>query len=360
MNFKDILVTRDNRQQRNRAIDGDGHIGEDSAKIHQYLEEPYRTFRSGISGPAGLVPLDGWDRYMGRRHYRGGAGRPEDWIEALKWGDMEATVVYPSIGLFIGFIKDPDYQVAFAKAYNTWLATDMCDKDNGIYGAGLLPTHYPEEAVKELRRIKKLGLKVGMLPADGEHLLGQIAFHPIYKAAAELNFPIATHAGSHLGGAGVEMFPKFIQVHTVSHPFGILRQFTSLMFEGVFQLFPNLKFAFLEAGCTWVPWWLDRMDEEFERRGDVEAPLLKQLPSEYVKEGGNIFFGAESNERLLSNTLNLIGNDVVMYASDYPHWDGNYPESLFSLKKREDLTLEQRFGLLRGAALRFYGLSLPD
>jgi hypothetical protein len=151
------------------------------------------------------------------------------------------------------------------------------------------------------------------------------------------------------------MFPKFIQTHTVAHPFGILRQFTSVMFEGAFELFPTLRFAFLETGCTWVPWWLDRMDEEFEKRGDVEAPALKRQPSQYVRQGGNVFFGVEAGERLLGQTLDLIGDDVVMYASDYPHWDGDYPESLFAIARREDITGPQREGLLRGAALRFYG-----
>jgi uncharacterized protein len=344
-------------QPKVRAIDGDGHVGENSSKIHEYLEEPYKEFRSGTSGPGGLVPLDGWDRYLGRRLYRGAAGRTEDWVQALQRGDMEATVLYPSMGLFLGFIKDPDYQVAFARAYNTWMAKDICSAEKGVYGVGLLPTYYPDEAVKELHRIKELGLKAAMFPADGSHLLGQRLFHPVYQAAVDLDFPIATHAaGSHLGGAGVEMFPKFIQAHTVAHPFGILRQFTSVMFEGVFELFPTLRFAFLETGCTWVPWWLDRMDEEFEKRGDVEAPVLKRQPSEYVQQGGNVFFGVEARERLLGQTLDLIGNDIVMYASDYPHWDGDYPESLFAIARREDLTESQRQGLLRGAAQRFYGL----
>jgi predicted TIM-barrel fold metal-dependent hydrolase len=75
-----------------------------------------------------------------------------------------------------------------------------------------------------------------------------------------------------------------------------------------------------------------------------------------VHEGGNIFFGCEAEERLLGPTLDIIGSDTVMYASDWPHWDGDYPHSLVEMQQREDLTEEQRNGLLYRAAERLYSL----
>jgi len=129
-----------------------------------------------------------------------------------------------------------------------------------------------------------------------------------------------------------------------------------MMFEGVFDKFPTVKFAFLETGATWVPWWLDRLDEEFENRGAVDSPLVKNVPSSYVHKGGNIFFGCESNERMLPQVLDLIGEDIVMYASDYPHWDCEYPESLHTVMERKDLSETQRQALLHDTAARFYGL----
>ena len=345
-------------QTKVRAIDADGHVLEDLPKMWEYLEEPYRTFREHMDV---LAPTDGWERNLGQKLYRGPASKAEDWLDALERGDMESTVLYPTIGLNTSFIQDPDYRVVFVRAYNNWLANEICRHGGGrIRGMAILPTYSPEEAAKELRRAKtELGLVGGMFAADGAQLLlGHRGYDIVYTAAAELDVPIAIHGtGSHLGGGGVEMFPKFIQAHSVTHPFGILRQFTSLMFEGVFEKFPTVRFAFLEAGATWVPWYLDRMDEEYEHRGEMEAPLLKKKPNEYVHQGGNIFFGCESDERLLAHTMDLIGDDVLMYASDYPHWDGTYPNSLRELEAREDLTESQRYGVLRGAAERFYGLT---
>ena len=85
---------------------------------------------------------------------------------------------------------------------------------------------------------------------------------------------------------------------------------------------------------------MDRMDENFEFRGYQEAPLLKKKPSEYVASP-NIFVSCEPEERLLPETMRIIGEDSVIYASDWPHWDGSYPESLFELEVREDLSPQQ-------------------
>ena len=338
------------------AIDGDGHIVENPKRLIELLEEPYREFRGTPIESSALVPLDGVDRNLGTRLNKGSARSTAEWIDALERGPMARTVLFPTLGLFSGFIKDPNYQAAFCRAYNTWVAGDICDDARRVLAVGLLPTHHESAAEEELRRAKDLGLVGAMFPADGIHLLGHDRFDRVYAAAAELDFPVTVHASGSTNAPGAEVFPKFIQAHSVAHPFGILRHFTSMMFEGVFDKFPTVKFAFLETGATWVPWWLDRLDEEFGNRGAVDAPLVKNVPSSYVHKGGNIFFGCESSERMLPQVLDLIGEDIVMYASDYPHWDSEYPESLHTVMERKDLSETQRQALLHDTAARFYGL----
>ena len=340
-----------------QVIDGDGHIIENRERLAALLEEPYREFRSVTVESSTLVPLDGIDRNLGKRLFRGSARTTSEWIDALDRGPMARTVVFPTLGLFSGYIKDPDYQAALCRAYNTWLSEDICGpSDSRVLGVGLLPVHDENATERELRRARELGLVGTMFPADGTHLLGHKRFDGLYAAAAELDFPVTIHASGSTNAPGAEVFPKFIQAHSVAHPYGIIRQFTSMMFEGVFDKFPTVRFAFLETGATWVPWWLDRLDEEYEHRGEVDAPLVKSTPSAYVHQGGNIFFGCEANERLLPHALDLIGGDTVMYASDYPHWDCDYPGSLHRMQTRTDLTDRQREGLLHGAATRFYRL----
>lgn len=339
------------------SIDGDGHILENPKRLAELLDEPYREFRSTPMESSALVPLDGIDRNLGSRLFKGSARSTQEWLDALDRGPMAKSVLFPTLGLFSGFVKDPDYQAALCRAYNSWVTNDICEPSDGrLLAVALLPTHDQDAAEVELRRAKALGLAGAMFPADGVHLLGHKRFDAVYAAAADLGFPVTVHASGSSNAPGAEVFPKFIQAHSVAHPYGILRHFTSMMFEGVFDKFPSVKFAFLESGATWVPWWLDRLDEEFESRGAVDAPLVKSVPSSYVHAGGNIFFGCESNERMLPQVMDIIGADTVMYASDYPHWDCEYPESLHKIQSREDLSEVQRQALLHDTAARFYNI----
>ena len=340
-----------------RAIDADGHVLENSDRIRERLEPPYDKYYTVAPVGTGslIAPDDGEPRGLAKL---GGMGdNTAVWLEMMAEGDLEKAVLFPTNCLGAGMIKDPDAAVALCRAYNDWLARDFCTPEQGLVGVALLPAQDAEEAVKEVRRAKELGLVGLMFTADGPHLLGHRSYDPVYRAAADEDLPLGVHAsGMSLADThtGASDFPKFIQAHSISHPFGVIRQFTSMMLEGVFERFPTVRFGFLECGGTWAPWYLDRLDEEFEHRGEEEAPNLTRRPSTFVHEGGNIFFGCEAEERMLGPTLEIIGRDTVMYASDWPHWDGNYPDSLREMERRVDLTEDQRAGVLRDAAMRFY------
>ena len=244
-------------------IDADGHVTESNEQVAKYLDEPYR--RRPLTHP--LYPWDGWDRRMLGRlgDWAGDAGA---WLRALDAGRVEATALYPTLGLFMGFLKDREWAVALCRAYNSFLHEEFVRVSPRLKAVALLPIQDPEAAAAELgRAVRQLGFVGGMLAADGSHLLGDARFVPVYEEAQGLDVMLAVHAsGSHLGGAGVELFPRFIQAHTVSHPFGQMRQLTSIILEGIPERFPRLRLAFLEAGSGWVPYWMERMDDEYAKR----------------------------------------------------------------------------------------------
>jgi predicted TIM-barrel fold metal-dependent hydrolase len=334
-----------------RVIDADGHVTETVEQVAKYLDEPYRRRPFGFP----WYPADGWDRRILGRLGDFAADAPA-WLEALDRGGMETTVLYPTLGLFLSFLKDREWAVALCRAYNTYLAEEFVRVSPRLRAVALLPVQDPEAAALELRRgVRELGLSGGMLAADGGHLLGDARFFPIYEEAQRLDTMLGIHAsGSHLGGGGVELFPRFIQAHTVSHPFGQMRQLTSIVFEGVPERFPRLRLAFLEAGAGWAPYWMERMDDEYAKRGDVEAPVLVKRPSEYVR-GGTIYFSCEADEWLLPQAMKLVGERQIVYASDFPHWDHSYPGSVGEIGERGDLTDGQKRKILADNALRLYG-----
>ncbi|HEV8474308.1 MAG TPA: amidohydrolase family protein [Methylomirabilota bacterium] len=332
-------------------VDADGHVIESNEQVAKYLDEPLR--RRPLTFP--LYPQDGWDRRL--LGTLGGAGSTaEQWLKALDAGGMERSVLYPTLGLFLSFLKDRQWAVAICRAYNTFLHEEFVKKSDRLHAVALLPMQDPDAAAAELERaVRQLGLIGAMLAADGSHLLGDARFTPVWETAQKLDVMLGIHAsGSHLGGGGLELFPQFIQAHTCSHAFGQMRQLTSVIFEGIPERFPDLRIAFLEAGCGWAPYWMERMDDEYAKRAS-EAPALKKKPSDYVRSG-KIYFSCEADEWLLPQAVKLVGENQIVYASDFPHWDNSYPESIAEIRDRGDLTATQKRKVLADNARRLYGL----
>jgi predicted TIM-barrel fold metal-dependent hydrolase len=99
---------------------------------------------------------------------------------------------------------------------------------------------------------------------------------------------------------------------------------------------------------------MERMDEEWEKRGEIEAPLCTQKPSEYVLHG-NLFFSTEPGEGMLPYVIERIGVEKILFASDYPHWDSMFPEVVSTIKGRADISEGAKQNILGDNAKRFYG-----
>ncbi|MBI4629116.1 MAG: amidohydrolase family protein [Candidatus Rokubacteria bacterium] len=332
-------------------LDADGHVTESYEQLARYLDEPYR--RRPLTFP--FYAWDGWDRRL-LGTLGDVAGDAETWLRVMDKHGIEQVVLYPTLGLFMSFLKDPIWAVALCRAYNTLMAEEFIKKSPRIKAVALLPVQDPDAAAKEVRRaVRELGHSGVMLAADGNHVLGDARFHGVYEEAQKLDAMVGVHAsGSHLGGAGVDVFPRFIQAHTCSHPFGQMRQITSIVFEGVPERFPDLRIAFLEAGAGWAPYWMERMDDEYAKRA-VEAPALKKKPSDYVR-AGKIYFSCEADEWLLPQALKLVGENQIVYASDFPHWDNSFPGNIDEIKERGDLTDAQKRKVLADNGRRLYKL----
>jgi predicted TIM-barrel fold metal-dependent hydrolase len=164
-----------------------------------------------------------------------------------------------------------------------------------------------------------------------------------YRAAVDLDMPLGVHGapGIHLPKIGVDRFSNYIQVHCVSFPFDQMTAMTALVSGGVFDRHPKLRVAFLEAGVGWVPYFIDRMHEHYEKRGDWIPNGWRREPIEYLR-AGNIWVSCEPEEPILPGVIDVLGDDFIMYASDYPHWDGAWPESTKHLRTRPDLRESSR------------------
>jgi hypothetical protein len=326
---------------RPRVIDADGHVIEGAPFVAEFLRRFPDQVGIRTDGTLGVV-IEG-------RAYPDpagpGAGCPADQGVSTEPGldatsaagilanadadGLDEMVLFPSFAMCVPSIRDPRLGTAMARLYNEWVAGLVADGDGRLHGAAVLPIEHGEAALAVLRGAKDLGLVCAVVPpALDTRNLDHPDLTPLFDLAAELDMPLGVHGapGLHMPKIGVDRFDNYIQVHCVSFPFDQMAAMTALVSGGVFDRHPTLRVAFLEAGAGWLPWFVERLGEHFESRGDWIAGGWKRHPDEYLADG-NIWVTCEPDERMLPAVVDAIGSTHVMFASDYPHWDGSWPHS---------------------------------
>jgi predicted TIM-barrel fold metal-dependent hydrolase len=329
-------------------VDGDGHVHEDvdgGEALRRHMDPQFRTrpFRGG-----GFVDRSVGGKY-GRRH-----GDPKIQIEDMDTEGIDVAVVYPTALLGAWGLRDRAYAVALHRAYNNWLAEFCSYNPDRLKGVACVPMVEPEETARELERgVTQLGLVGAMAHTYVyNHQVGDSCYDDLYACAQQYDVPVAFHAQ----GSEIERFDRFdtfLAEHTIGHTFEQMSATILVVYAGILEKFPRLRIAFLEGMTGWIPMLAERMDEEYEHR-PFEAPLLTKEPSEYFKSG-RVFFGAEPGEWMIPTVIRFLGTDeTLLYSSDYPHWDGDFPNSTRQLVERDDLSEQNKRNILGDNARRFY------
>lgn len=245
---------------------------------------------------------------------------------------------------------------AVCVAINDWQVDKWISKDDRLRGGISCAQEDSEAAVKEIeaRAADKRFVQVSMVPRSMEPA-GRKKYWPIYEAAASLGLPIGVHTaayGIHANsGSGWASF--YIEEHSgYAHPAQAF--LISMIFEGVFERFPDLKLVIVEGGFAWLAPLMWRMDREWERMR-AEVPQVKRKPSDYVKS--NVWLTTQPveeprNVRLMSKLLDWIGHDRLLFCTDYPHWDFDHPDRVF----RVPLDKEHKAAIFRENARAVYKL----
>ena len=334
-------------------VDGDGHVMDFPHRCYQkYLPEQYRRRIAFFPGAQ-------WDR---RQAPNGDMGRdpdtPQEMLADFGQEGIDLAFLYPTSALRIGEIREADYQAALCRAYNDFMA-DWCKADpQRLKGVAIVPYLDPTEAARELdRAVSRLGLVGLMFPTfiPGRNVADPF-FWPIYEEAERLGVPVGMHAsGSETGDP--YRFSNFLAVHTWTHAPEQMISVISCVYGGLFEKFQRLRIGFMESGAGWVPFFMEHMDGEFEKR-PWDAPLCKAKPSEYMT-CGRAYFSCEPEEKTIPYVVGWIGEDHILYASDYPHWDSEWPHTVDELLTRKDLEPRVKAKILGQNALRFYDLKTP-
>ena len=344
-----------------RIIDGDGHVIEDTATLVKFM--PFNTAHRPPFPPLDHLHSLGSQSTPGSFQQVG----PGEWVEFMDDIGIEKAYLYPTAGLACGQITNPDWAIATTRGYNNWLTELYTSKTPRLKGMGLLPMQEPQAAVEELRRcVVELGMPGVMLPSNGLPLhLGSKEYWPIYAEADRLGCAIAIHGGCH-NRMGLDTMNAFVPIHALGHPFGLIISFAGMVFNGVFDRFPNARYGFLEGGVGWLPFVMERFDRSSETFTDynpngqlVDFGEHKKV-SDYIRahiDAGRIYLGCEGGEATLPNVVKVAGAGSVLYSSDFPHEVNNAycKEEIGEIREHEELTESDKEAILSGNADRFYG-----
>jgi uncharacterized protein len=256
-----------------------------------------------------------------------------------------------------GIHRNPDYSAAMAKAMNLWVRDEFLERDARLR-AGIIvsPLDIPA-AVDEIDRLADDERFVHvLLPVRSDQPYGNRVYHPLYAAAQQSGLPIALHAWGR-GGNGTSMTgvtSTYLEDYASNAHIAQV-QMMSFVAEGVFAKLSELKIVFLECGFSWLPPQLWRFDKDWKGVWR-EVPWVAGRPSDYVRR--HMRFTTEpaqlpAQAEQVAQVVEMVGPELLLYASDHPHYHGDGMERLLGALSDEDSE-----AILDGNARRFYGRSI--
>jgi predicted TIM-barrel fold metal-dependent hydrolase len=264
--------------------------------------------------------------------------------EAMELLGVDKVVLSPGQNLRLSFVHHDELAAALMRAYNDWLLDTILDEDPGLTGSIVVAPQRPEEAAEEIERRASEGQLISiMLPTAGAlPPLGREHYFPIYEAAEEAGLPVLMH---NAGNGLMANFPhhwrwtkRYIDVHVPLHGAEHMWNLSTMLTNGVPELFPDLTFVVEEAGLGWIPYFLRRYDHEIHgKRRD--APRLRKPPSEYIYD--QFYFtsqpveGADDPEYVAAMINLCDGQENLMFSSDYPHPDFDYTDDLVRIVRQK-------------------------
>jgi uncharacterized protein len=243
---------------------------------------------------------------------------------------------------------------ALCCAYNDWVKRLVKGYEERLWPVGVVPWGHPAGMVDELRRcVKDLKFRaIHLTPYTHTRTIDDPAYEPFYAEAAALDVPLMLHPNSY--GELINRYDNFFAMHVLGRPFNCTAGLVALVTGGVFERHPGLRIAFFECSAEWILYWMHRLDDDWKRMKNGFAPKITRAPSDYIRR--NCYVTCEADEALLAHALENFSEDRVLIATDYPHFDSEYPGTVRELEARTDINRRQKDKILSGNAREFLHL----
>ena len=287
-----------------------------------------------------------------------GDADPAERIKDMDFEGADVNFMVPS-GWFGTWTASDDValEAGMYRAYHRWM-NDYCSGYPERLGAALLVSGRDVAgSVEEIRRWGKSRWAWGILPyAPYGMQLDHPDLEPLWAAAQEYDLVVALHTFTAMppyAPGGQDNWENLFLQRSAAHPWCGMRNMAALIGNGVMERYPKLRIGTLEAGHGWLPFWLARIDEHAETVKSA-IPPLKHKPSEYATSG-RYFQSTEIHEgdRITNAVSDLLGDDLLMYGSDYPHSESRFPKSVETVMAW-NMPQERKRKLLWDNAVKFY------
>jgi hypothetical protein len=267
-------------------------------------------------------------------------------------------VVFPTPMLVLGMHPQPEVEVVVGNAFNKWLTEEVLPHEPRMKAMLYLPFNHPEACVKAVEMYADNPSVIGFsVTSTRFRAVHHDSYMPLYSAIQATGKPLAFHSGFHWGDQSMQQCNRFISMHAISFVYYNIIHMTNWIINGLPERFPKLKVIWIESGLAWIPFLMQRLDSEYMMRSS-EAPLLKRKPSDYMRD---MYYSSQPLERsnidLTEATFKAMNADTqLLFASDWPHWDFDLPNSITTLPFLNEQAKRNILGL---NAARLFNLEVP-
>jgi len=334
----------------------------------------------GFARAAGVVNRDGqrvanWES----------KGKGLDWIHPAAYDNTEriklmdesgvyAQVLFPNViglgGQTVNrIIKDPELRRACVEIYNDAHVERFEESDGRLIGMALMPAWDVAACVKEAQRVAALGLRGINMTVDPSDLgspdLGSRVWDPLWEVCADRGLPVHFHIGSSNSNMDFHLHGYWPSIHPHVQPaigttmlfINSAKLLINATLSGMFDRFPTLQMVLAESGIGYIPFMLDAMDWELLENAPEQYAEMTKKPSEYFRSNFYATFWFESNQGDLQHLVDKIGDDRILFETDFPHPTCLYPAPLDAMADRmNSLRPESRRRIMGENAAKLYRL----
>ncbi len=342
-------------------IDCDVHANVPSLDVLFKYQDPLWVEFSrerGWKGPVVAVAYPPGAETTARDQWRPAQGLPSTDVSMLQSHILDPWKTETAIlncYYAVDSLRHPDWAAALASSVNDWIIENWLEKEPRLRASLVIPARDPVAAAREIDRVGgNPGFVQVLLPVRTDGLYGQRSFWPIFEAIARNDLVAGIHWGGQSEGAPSPTgFASYYAEEMVAETQVFAAQLTSLVIEGTFQKFPTLRVAMLEGGFAWMPTWAWNLNKKWKglRR---EIPWVNRPPTEIIRD--HVRFSTAPTDmgppEHMRQIIEWLGSDdLLMFASDYPHLHADDIDALLAVMPET-----MRANVMAETARRWYRL----